>query len=267
MQNVLKIPLDLLDEFPSFPFRVKKDSEFLNLLASISEHGVLQPIIVRQVGNRYQIISGHRRKYVCEILQYDSIPAIVCECEDPEAILLMLDSNIQQRQSLLPSEKAFAYKMRMDVLNSAWYKSRKQKASNREDSNQLEDCRVQLRQFGRLNYLVPELLEFVDYKFIALRPAIELSYLDEDSQRDVVDFIDENESTPSHGQTVILRKLFKEGSLTREKIYAVLSEPKGNQREKISINLDKIRSLIPEGVPASRYEDYIFSMLGKKQNK
>ena len=230
MQNVLEIPLDLLDDFPSSPFRVRMDSEFLNLLSSISSHGVLQPIIVRSVGDRYQIISGHRRKHVCEMLRLGSIPGIVRECDDSEAILLMLDSNFHQRQGLLPSEKAFAYKMRFEVLSNARLGSRKNAAqaiSDCVDLEQFESSRDQSRQYKRLTFLVPELLEFVDYKFIGLRTAIELSYLDEDCQRDVVDYIDEYESTPSHAQAITLRKMFKAGSLTREQIYASAADPKG----------------------------------------
>ena len=265
MQKELCIlPIESLDDFPSFPFRIKMDEEFLNLLESISAHGILQPIIVRPVSDRYQIISGHRRKLVCEILHRDQIAAIVCDCDESEAVMLMLDSNLQQRQKLLPSEKAFAYKMKLEMLNKAPGRPRKNQTppvSHLRTNEQFEDSREQVRRYVRLTFLVPELLEFVDEERIRMRPAVELSYLDEDCQRDVVDFIDEYESTPSHPQAIILRRLYEEGALTRETIYAVLSELKGNQKEHLTLKLERIRKLIPETVPYSEYENYICAAL------
>ena len=264
-----QLPIDSLDGFPSHPFRLRNDVEFLNLLKSISAHGVLQPIIVRPVADRFQILAGHRRKRVCEILQFDHVPAIVYDCDESEATLLMLDSNLHQRQNLLPSEKAFAYKMKLDVLNKAAGRPKKDMppvGSDFRTNEQFADSREQVRRFVRLTYLVPELLEFVDEDRIRMRPAVELSYLDEDSHRDVVDYIDENESTPSHAQAIILRRLFEEGSLTRDVTYSVLSELKGNQKEHLTLKLERIRTLIPESVPVSEYENYIFSALQKFRN-
>ena len=258
------LPLEVLDDFPSFPFRLRRDEEFLNLLESVSAHGVLQPIIVRPVGDRFQILSGHRRKRACEILRQTGIPALIEPCDDVTATLLMLDSNLQQRQKLLPSEKAFAYKMKLEALNKLPGRPKKNLTpvgSDFRTNEQFEDSREQVRRFVRLTFLVPELLEFVDEERIKMRPAVELSYLDEDSQRDVVDFIDENESTPSHAQAIRLRSLFQEGGLTRDGVYSVLSELKGNQKERLTIKMDKIRTLIPDSVPVSRYEDYIFTAL------
>ena len=263
------LPIDLLDAFPSHPFRLKNDAEFLDLLKSISSHGVLQPIAVRKTEDRYQILAGHRRKRVCEILQFKEIPAFVYDCDDAQATLLMLDSNLQQRQNLLPSEKAFAYRMKLEILNKAPGRPKKNMTPTGphcRTNEQFEDCREQVRRFVRLTYLIPELLEFVDEDRIRVRPAVELSYLDEDSQRDVVDFIDENESTPSHAQTIILRRLFEEGSLTRDVTYAVLSELKGNQKERLTLRLERLRKLIPESVPVSQYENYILSALQKFRN-
>jgi ParB family chromosome partitioning protein len=259
-KEIVFLPIESLDDFPSFPFRLRRDEEFLNLLESISSHGVLQPIIVRPVDERYQIISGHRRKRVCEILHHDHTPGIIYEYDEPEATLLMLDSNLQQRQKLLPSEKAFAYKMKLEALNKLPGRPRKNLTpvvSDFRTNEQFEDSREQVRRFVRLTFLVPELLEFVDEERIKMRPAVELSYLDEDCQRDVVDFIDENESTPSHAQAIILRRLFNEGVLNREMIYMVLAEQKGNQKERLMLPMDKIRDLIPETVPVSKYEEYI----------
>ncbi len=267
MQGVLRLlPIETLDDFPCFPFRIKRDEEFLNLLESISAHGVLQPIIVRPFGERYQIISGHRRKRVCEILHHENIPAIINDCDDANAVFLMLDANLQQRQKLLPSEKAFAYKMKLETLNKLPGRPRKNLTPVESDfrtNEQFEDSREQVRRFVRLTFLVPELLEFVDEERIKMRPAVELSYLDEDCQRDVVDFIDEYESTPSHAQAIILRKFYDEGVLNREMIYNVLSEIKGNQKERLMLSMDRIRDLIPETVPVSKYEDYICAALKK----
>ena len=215
-------------------------------------------------------MAGHRRKRVCEILQFKEIPAIIYDCDDAQATLLMLDSNLQQRQNLLPSEKAFAYRMKLEILNKAPGRPKKNMTPTGphcRTNEQFEDCREQVRRFVRLTYLVPELLEFVDEDRIRMRPAVELSYLDEDSQRDVVDFIDENESTPSHAQTIILRRLFEEGSLTREATYAVLSELKGNQKERLTLRLERLRTLIPGTVPVSEYENYILKELKKMLNK
>ena len=261
-KEIVFLPIESLDDFPSFPFRLRKDEEFLNLLESISTHGVLQPIIVRPIGERYQIISGHRRKQACEILHHENIPAIIYDCDDTEAVFLMLDSNLQQRQKLLPSEKAFAYKLKLEILKKLPGRPKKNLTpvgSDFRTNEQFEDSREQVRRFVRLTFLVPELLEFVDEERIKMRPAVELSYLDENSQRDVVDYIDEYESTPSHSQTIVLRKLYTEGVLNRDVIYIVLSEQKGNQKERLTLPLDKIRDLIPETVPFSEYENYIFT--------
>lgn len=258
MQNkeLCRLSLDLLDDFPAFPFHLRRDEEFLKLLESISAYGVLQPIIVRPIGGRYQILSGHRRKQVCEILQEESIPAVIRACDETEATLVMLESNLQQRKRLLPSEKAFAYKMKLETLNKLPGRPRKNltpPVSDYRTNEQFEDSREQVRRFVRLTFLVPELLEYVDEERIKMRPAVELSYLDEDIQRDVVDYIDENESTPSHAQTIILRRLFEEGSLTRDVTYAVLAELKGNQKERLTLRLERLRKLIPETVPVSEY--------------
>ena len=260
------LPLELLDDFPSCPFQLRKDEEFLDLLESISSHGVLQPVIVRPVDGRFQILSGHRRKRVCRILHVAQIPAVIHACSDSEATLIMLDTNLQHRQKLLPSEKAFAYKLKLETLNKLPGRPRKNltpPVSDFRTNEQFEDSREQVRRFVRLTFLVPELMEFVDEERIRMRPAVELSYLDEDCQRDVVDYIDEYESTPSHAQAIILRRLFDEGALTREKIYDVLSELKGNQKEKLTIKMDRIRELIPETVPESQYENYICNALQK----
>lgn len=265
MQSVLEIPLDLLDDFPSFPFRLRKDSEFLNLLESISTHGVLQPIVVRQIGSRYQILSGHRRMRVCEILHIQHIPGVIQDCSDDiEATLLMLDSNLQQRQTLLPSEKAFAYKMKLETLNKAPGRPKKNVTpvvSDFRTNEQFEVSREQVRRYIRLTFLVPELLEFVDDDRMKMRPAVELSYLDEDSQRDIVDYIDEYECTPSHAQAITFRRLFNEGGLNRDMINRIMSEPKGNQRDHLTLSLELIRDLIPETVPVSEFENYILTAL------
>lgn len=267
MQNTISfLPIEALDDFPSFPFRLRKDEEFLSLLESVSSHGILQPVIVRPVGERFQIISGHRRKRVCEILRHEQIPAIVKSYDDTEATLVMLDSNLQQRQKLLPSEKAFAYKMKLETLNKLPGRPKKNLTpvgSVFRTNEQFEDSREQVRRFVRLTFLVPELLDFVDEERIKMRPAVELSYLDEDCQRDLVEYIDEYESTPSHAQAIILRRLFNEGVLNGDMIYMVMAEQKGNQKERLMLPMEKIRDLIPETIPVSKYEEYICAALKK----
>ena len=219
---------------------------------------------------RYELISGHRRKRACELAGFDTLRCEVVELNRDEATILMVESNYQRSQ-ILPSEKAYAYKMRLEALSRqgkrtdltsdpvGWKSSGKETAQL--IGEQSGDSQTQVRRYIRLTNLVPELLEYVDEGRIKMRPAVELSFLDEDSQRDVVDEIDLNDATPSHDQTIRMRKFFEEGKLTTEAIQAIMSEEKPNQREKIVLRGDRVRQLIPKNIPISQTEDFVCKAL------
>ena len=214
------------------------------------------------------MISGHRRKHAAIKAGLKTIPCIVKNLTDDEATILMVDSNIQ-REELLPSEKAFAYKMRLEAMKRQGQRSdltsspvgTKFDRSSEAITEETGDSRNQIHRYIRLTNLVPELLDLVDEGKIKMRPAVELSYLDEDSQRAVVDEIDLNQCTPSHDQTIRMRKFFTDGKLTPEVVSAIMGEEKPNQREKIVLRGDKVRSLIPKNIPVSQTEDYVVKAL------
>ena len=264
--------MELIDDFPDHPFKVRDDEDMMQLVESVKERGVITPATVRQKEDgRYELVSGHRRKRACELAGFETLRSEIVDLSRDEATILMVESNFQ-RSEILPSEKAFAYKMRLEAMkrqagrpskengvpvghNSIVGKSREILASESQDSN------TQIQRYVRLTNLVPELLEFVDEGRIKMRPAVELSYLDEDCQRDVVDEIDLNDATPSHDQTIRMRKLFNEGNLTTEAIHAVMSEEKPNQKEKIVLRGDRVRQLIPKNIPVSQTEDFVCKAL------
>ncbi len=272
LSKIRDIPLELIDDFPDHPFKVRDDEDMQQLVESIKERGVITPATVRQKEDgRYELVSGHRRKRASELAGFETLRCEVVDLNRDEATILMVESNFQRSQ-VLPSEKAFAYKMRLEAMkrqagrpskengvpvghNSIVGKSREILASESQDSN------TQIQRYVRLTNLVPELLEFVDEGRIKMRPAVELSYLDEDCQRDVVDEIDLNDATPSHDQTIRMRKLFNEGNLTTEAIHAVMSEEKPNQKEKIVLRGDRVRQLIPKNIPVSQTEDFVCKAL------
>ena len=272
LSKIRDIPIELIDDFPDHPFKVRDDEDMQQLVESIKERGVITPATVRQKEDgRYELVSGHRRKRACELAGFETLRSEIVDLNRDEATILMVESNFQ-RSEILPSEKAFAYKMRLEAMkrqagrpskengvpvghNSIVGKSREILASESQDSN------TQIQRYVRLTNLVPELLEFVDEGRIKMRPAVELSYLDEDCQRDVVDEIDLNDATPSHDQTIRMRKLFNEGNLTTEAIHAVMSEEKPNQKEKIVLRGDRVRQLIPKNIPVSQTEDFVCKAL------
>lgn len=261
--KVKNIPFELIDDFPDHPFKVRSDEEMEKLIDSISSNGVLVPALVRPKSDgRYEMISGHRRKYASEKLGNDSINCIVKDLTDDEAVIIMVDSNIQ-REHILPSEKAFAYKMRLEAMNRQGKRtdltSRPvgKKLSVSELSEEFGDSERQIHRYIRLTYLVPELLEFVDEGRMKFRPAVELSYLDEDCQRDLVDYIDDNESTPSHAQAIRMKKLFENNELTTEVINSIMDEEKPNQKEKVVIHGERISKLIPKNVRLNDRENFI----------
>ena len=268
LQKIRDIPLTEIDGFPDHPFQVREDEDMFQLVESTKARGVITPATVRQKEDgRYELVSGHRRKKACELAGFETLRCEVVELTKDEATILMVESNFQRSQ-ILPSEKAFAYKMRLEAMKRQAGRPSKenlvpvgQNYSREELASQSGESQTQIQRYVRLTNLVPELLELVDEGKIKMRPAVELSYLDEDCQRDVVDEIDLNDCTPSHDQTIRMRKFFNEGKLTTEAVQAIMSEEKPNQREKIILRGDKVRSLIPKSVPLNQTEEYVCKAL------
>ena len=271
LSKIRDIPLELIDDFPDHPFKVRDDEDMMQLVESVKERGVITPATVRQKEDgRYELVSGHRRKRACELAGFETLRSEIVDLNRDEATILMVESNFQ-RSEILPSEKAFAYKMRLEALSRQGKRTDLtsnplgRKSDGKETAQiigeQSGDSQTQVRRYIRLTNLVPELLEFVDEGRIKMRPAVELSYLDEDCQRDVVDEIDLNDAPPSHDQTIRMRKLFNEGNLTTEAIHAVMSEEKPNQKEKIVLRGDRVRQLIPKNIPVSQTEDFVCKAL------
>ena len=272
LSKIRDIPLELIDDFPDHPFKVRDDEDMIQLVESVKERGVITPATVRQKEDgRYELISGHRRKRACELARFENLRCEVVDLDRDAATVLMVESNYQRSQ-ILPSEKAFAYKMRLEAMNRQAGRPRKEnptpvvsdldgQRTNEILGNEVGESREQIRRYIRLTNLVPELLDLVDEGKIKMRPAVELSYLDEDSQRAVVDEIDLNQCTPSHDQTIRMRKFFTDGKLTPEVVSAIMGEEKPNQREKIVLRGDKVRSLIPKNIPLAQTEDYVVKAL------
>ena len=269
LARIRDIPIELIDSFPDHPFKVRDDEDMTQLVESIKERGVITPATVRPKDDgRYELVSGHRRKRACELAGMDTLRCEVVELTRDEATILMVESNFQRSQ-ILPSEKAFAYKMRLDAMNRQGKRTdltsvplaQKSKTSREELAEKVGESQDQIRRYVRLTNLVPELLQFVDEGRIKMRPAVELSYLDEDCQRDVVEEIDQNLATPSHDQTIRMRKFFDEGKLTTEVIQAIMEEEKPNQREKIVLRGERVRQLIPKNVPLNQTEEYVCKAL------
>lgn len=271
-EHIESIDLDLIDDFVSHPFKVIDNEELKQLEESIKQNGILSPAIVRKKEDgRYEMVSGHRRKFACEKLGLKSIPCIVKDLTLDEATIFMVDSNLQ-REKLLPSEKAFAYKMKYDALKN-------QRDVNQHDTSvrqvgtvirsddllaaKSDDSARQIHRYIRLTNLVPELLEMVDNSelkqspSIAFNPAVELSYLTEDEQRDLVDVIDENLATPSLSQAIQMKNLSKENGLSMDDIQDILDQEKPNQINKFKINEEKLYKVIPRTVDRDKVEDYV----------
>ena len=272
LSKIRDIPLEEIDDFPDHPFKVREDEDMFQLVESIKERGVITPATVRQKEDgRYELISGHRRKKACELAGFETLRCEVVDLDRDEATILMVESNFQRSQ-ILPSEKAHAYKMRLDAMKRQAGRPKKENSSpvgidlrGKQSldlmSEECGDSRNQIHRYIRLTNLVPELLEFVDEGRIKMRPAVELSYLTEDCLWDLVDEIDLNDCTPSHDQAIRMRKFFEAGKLTTEAISAIMSEEKPNQREKIVLRGDRVRSLIPKNIPINQTEEYVCKAL------
>ena len=272
LAKIRDIPLELIDDFPDHPYKVRDDEDMMQLVESIKERGVITPATVRQKEDgRYELISGHRRKRASELAGFETLRCEVVELDRDDATILMVESNLQ-RSVILPSEKAYAYKMRLDAIKRKAGRPSKENVSplatnlpqGRSDvelAEQVGESKDQIRRYIRLTNLVPELLEFVDEGRMKMRPAVELSYLNEDCQRDLVDEIDLNDCTPSHDQTIRMRKMFEEGKLTPEAIQAIMSEKKPNQQERIVLSGDRVRKFIPKSIPLNKTEEYVCKAL------
>ena len=271
-EKIVEIPLSELHPFKDHPFKVIDNEAMFDTAESIKQYGVLVPAIARpREDGGYELVSGHRRKRACELASLETMPVIIRNLDDDAATIIMVDSNLQ-RENILPSERAFAYKLKLSAMKRQAGRPRKENSSpvgidlrGKQSldlmSEECGDSRNQIHRYIRLTNLVPELLEFVDEGRIKMRPAVELSYLNEDCQRDLVDEIDLNDCTPSHDQAIRMRKFFEEGKLTTEAISAIMSEEKPNQREKIVLRGDRVRSLIPKNIPINQTEEYVCKAL------
>lgn len=271
-ETVVDIPLDEISDFPDHPFKVKMDEAMMEMADSIKQYGVLVPGMVRpKEGGGYEMVSGHRRKMGSELAQKPTMPCLVRDLTDDEAIIIMVDSNLQ-REKILPSEKAFAYKMKLEAMkrragrpskeNSATVlqnfggkTSRELLAENSPDSHE------QIRKFIRLTYLIPPLMDMVDEGKIAMRPAVELSYLPENEQKTLHEMMEMEDCTPSHAQTIKMRQFSESGKLTEEVILSIMQEEKPNQKEQFRMSRERISKYFPTGTPAQKIEDTIVKAL------
>ena len=268
LPKIYNIPLEEIDDFQDHPFKVRLDSDMYQLVESVRERGVITPITLREKEDgRYEIVSGHRRKKACEIAGLATVPAEIKDLTRDEAILLMVDSNLQ-RSVILPSEKAFAYKMRLEALNRQGQRTDLTSCpvgtklnSGDELAKEQGDSRRQIFRYIRLTELEPELLGLVDEGRMALRPAVELSYLNDIEQQDLIAAIEDAEATPSLAQAIKMRKFSTEGKLVPEVIESILSEEKPNQKEKISIKMETARKYIPASIPYDKTSEYIMKAL------
>lgn len=270
-EKVRVIPLEYIDEFPGHPFKVLDDESMQKLMNSIEEIGVQSPIVARiKEDQRYEIISGHRRVHACRRLGLKLIPAIVRDLSRDEAIIAMVDANLQ-REHILPSEKAAAYKMKMDAMkrkagrpsnNLSPVATNKMPVDTAAEIGSVTgESRDQIFRYVRLTELVPELLEMVDRESIAFRPAVELSYLSEDEQRNLVETIDSEEATPSLSQAIRMKKLSQEGKLDMDKIFSIMTEEKPNQAETVKFKSDELSRFFPERTPPELIRQTILKLL------
>ena len=267
LPKIFQIPLTEIDDFPDHPFKVKLDEDMDQLVESIKERGVITPVTLRKKEDgRYEIVSGHRRRKACELAGLETIPAEVKELTKDEAIILMVDSNLQ-RSSILPSEKAFSYKMRLEAMNRQGQRSDLtsapvgQKYSREELATQTGESHSQIQRYIRLTELVPELLAIVDEGKIAMRPAVELSYLKKEEQEYLLEAMAFADATPSHAQAIKMRNFSREGKLSQDVIDSIMCEEKPNQKEKLHLNYSQARKFIPSSVPYEKTADYIYKAL------
>ena len=271
-ETVLDIPLSEISDFPDHPFKVRMDEAMMEMADSIRQYGVLVPGMVRQKPDGgYEMIAGHRRKAASELAQKETMPCLVRDLTDDEAIIIMVDSNLQ-RETLLPSEKAFAYRMKLEAmkrqqgertdLTSATALQKSNSRSSREQlAENSPDSHEQIRKYIRLTYLIPSLLDMVDEGKVAMRPAVELSYLPEEEQTTLHEMIKLEDCTPSHAQAIKMRRFAEEGKLSEEVILSIMQEEKPNQKEQFRMPRERISKYFPAGTPAQKIEDTIIKAL------
>ena len=249
LERVQNIPLDELHPFKNHPFKILNNEEMERMIESIRKVGTITPALARPLPDGgYELISGHRRLAACQVLGIETMPVIVREMSDDEAVIAMVDANLQ-RETILPSEKAFAYKMKLEAIKHQGVTSRQvgeKLLSVTQVSKDSDDSERQIQRYIRLTYLIPELLSMVDDNKIAFNPAVEISYLDRDEQLTLLDAINMNDCTPSHAQSIRLKKMSQDGLLTADAIYAILSEEKPNQKEQIKLPRDELRKYFPQ---------------------
>ena len=269
LPRIYDVPISEIDDFPDHPFKVKVDEDMDQLVQSIKERGIITPVTLRpKEDGRYEIVSGHRRKKACELAGLDTVKAEVREMTRDEAIILMVESNLQ-RSIILPSEKAFSYKMRLEAMNRQGQRTdltsspvgTKFERSSDEITAETGDSRNQIHRYIRLTELIPELLQLVDESRIAFRPAVELSYLKKEEQSALLEEISYTDATPSLAQAIKMKKFSNEGKLSHEVIESIMSEEKPNQKEKINIKYEDARKFIPASVPYDKTGDYIMKAL------
>ena len=271
LPRIYDIPISEIDDFPDHPFKVKLDEDMDQLVQSIKERGIITPVTLRpKEDGRYEIVSGHRRKKACELAGFDNVKAEVREMTRDEAIILMVESNLQ-RSVILPSEKAFSYKMRLEAINRQGQRTdltcdpvghKLQGMKSVEIvAESSPDSKTQVQRYIRLTELIPELLDLVDEGRIAFRPAVELSYLQKEEQRALLEQIAYADATPSLAQAIKLKRFSQDGKLTNEVIESIMSEEKPNQREKINIKYAEARRFIPASIPYEKTGEYILKAL------
>ena len=276
LEKVVNIKLNDIDDFPEHPFKVIVNDELKDMAESIKEKGVLSPALVRQKDDgRYEMISGHRRKKASELANKDTIPCIVRDLTDDEATIIMVDSNMQ-REKVLPSERAFAYKMKLEALNHQGKRNDltsveiaqklQSKTSRQIVAEQVGESEDKVRRYIRLTYLIPELLDYVDNSIIkdkdklsiALSPAVEISYLTKEEQQSLLDYIDFNQITPSQSQAISLKEMSQNKTFTVEKMEVLLNEEKPNQTPTLRVSMNKLRNVLPKELKNDRErEDYV----------
>lgn len=270
-ERFMNIPISMIQDFPNHPYKVKDDESMTDLVESIKTRGLIQPVLVRPIENgMYEMVSGHRRKRAFELAGIEKIPARVQNLTRDEAILSMVDSNLQ-RDEILPSEKAFAYKMRLEAMKR---QGQRTDLTSRPMGDKLDNKRAgeilgetvgeserQLQRFIRLTNLIPEMLDLVDDKKIAMRPAVEISYLSEEEQLNLADAIECEQCTPSHDQTLRMKRFSQEGKLTKEAIEAIMSEEKPNQREKSPFRDSRISNAIPKAIPKEQQCEFVIKAI------
>ena len=275
LSKIRDIPLEEIDDFPDHPFKVREDEDMFQLVESIKERGVITPATVRQKEDgRYELISGHRRKRACELAGFETLRCEVVDLDRDEATILMVESNFQRSQ-ILPSEKAHAYKMRLDAMKRQ--AGRPSKNNSTQVGRKLESAEViaqqtgesknQVRRFIRLTELVPEIQEKVDSKEIAFSPAVELSYLTRDEQKHFLDAMDYSQNTPSLSQAQRLKKLSREGKCTKEAMRSIMSEEKKDEQERITLSSDTLRKYFPRSYTPLQMQQTIIKLLEQWQKK